>query len=66
MRVRNNRLLRDNNDVYCSDVLVKPAFLAFRFSHQQIGKVRGSKTRDNEAWSPEIFYYENFALKGFL
>lgn len=38
----------------------------FRFSHQQNGKVRGSKTRDNEAWSPEIFYYEHFALKGFF
>ena len=58
--------MKDNNVIYCSEVLDKPLPSALRFSHQQDRSITGTNTRDNEALSLVIFYYGLYALKDFF
>ena len=50
---------RDNNVVYCSEILDEPPPSAFRFSYW-------AGVRDNETLSLVMFYYGLYAFKGFF
>lgn len=65
MRVRDNRVLRDNA-VYCSEFLDRPPPLSLRVSHQQNRGIAGTSARDSEALSLILFYYGVYTLKAFL
>lgn len=63
MGVRNNRVPRDNDDIYFLD---RPLSLAIGFSHRQNRGSTGSSAGDIEALSFVIFCYELDTLKGFI
>lgn len=55
-----------NNNNRASEVLNKPPPSALRISDQENGRFTETSTRDSEALSSVIFYYQFDALKGFL
>ena len=66
MRVRNNRVLRDNSVTYCSEFLDRPLFWDIGFSHRENKGVAGTSARDNKALSLVILYDGLDALKNSL
>ena len=66
MKVRNNRVSRDNNVVYYSEVLEKPPPSALGISHRQNKSITGTSTRDNEALRLVVFCPGPYTLKSFF
>ena len=57
---------RDNDIVYCSQVLDNPLLTPFRHSHWKNASVTGAGTKSNSALRVIIFCYRLYALKGFF
>lgn len=56
MGVRNNRVPRNNDDIYFPQVMDRPLSLAIGFSHGQKQGITGTSAGDIEALSFVIFY----------